>query len=125
MASELAEAQAVGAEAGRERDELAASLAALEAEHANLGDAHAALQCVLSCRASCLKPSQYAGITAQEAACPVSWRADLPRAQMLTHRTRGDHGKAIGAHACLAHSAKVPHVNMGCCNVVESSWFES
>ena len=44
IAGELAEAQATGAEAARERDELAASLAALEAEHANLGDAHTALQ---------------------------------------------------------------------------------
>jgi hypothetical protein len=32
------------AEVSRERDELAASLANLEAEHANLGDAHASLK---------------------------------------------------------------------------------
>lgn len=44
IAGELWQAQADCKEAERERDELAASLAALKAEHADLGDAHTALQ---------------------------------------------------------------------------------
>lgn len=45
MAGELAEAQATSAELSKERGELAASLANLEAEHANAIDAHASLKC--------------------------------------------------------------------------------
>ena len=45
MAGELAEAQATSAELSTERDELAGSLASIEAEHANLLDAHSSLKC--------------------------------------------------------------------------------
>ncbi len=44
IAGELAEAQGISAELSKERDELAACFANLEAEHANLGNAHTSLK---------------------------------------------------------------------------------
>jgi len=44
IAGELAEAQGISAELSKERDELAACYANLEAEHANLGNAHTSLK---------------------------------------------------------------------------------
>jgi len=44
IAGELAEAQGISAELSKERDELAACFANLEAEHVNLGNAHTSLK---------------------------------------------------------------------------------
>ncbi len=56
MAGELAEAQATSVELSAERDELAGSLANLEAEHANLLDAHSSLKCAETLEL-CTRPS--------------------------------------------------------------------